>query len=467
MNRHIFKKRTRFHAPIDKLFQWHANEGAIERLSPPWDPLTMVSKTGGLAPGARVVMKLKAGPLPFMLTWEAEHTRYDENRFFEDRQKKGPFAHWVHRHIFEPDARDANAAYLEDRIEYALKMPPLGDWVGRRMVAARLDQIFHFRHRTTALDLADHLGRGDPANLTFLISGASGTVGSALIPFLTTGGHRVLKLVRRPPRAPDELFWDPATGVIDAGRLQQQPIDVVIHLAGENIGRDRWRPKIKERIIASREQGTGLIAAAVARLAPPPKVLINASAIGYYGHRGDELMSEDACFGGDFISEVCHRWERATAPALDAGIRTAYLRIGVALSPLGGALERLLPMFSFGLGATIASGDQYVSWIDMDDVIGAIYHVVNTPSLEGPINLVAPRPVTNAQLTRTLARVLKRWAPFRIPKGLIRLVFGQMGEEVLLASTRVTPTKLLESGYRFRFPELRGSLEHLLGRVAL
>jgi uncharacterized protein (TIGR01777 family) len=292
-------------------------------------------------------------------------------------------------------------------------------------------------------------------------------VGSALVPFLTTGGHRVLKLVRRPPRAPDEVFWDPATGGIDVARLQEQPIDVVIHLAGEHIGKERWRPRVMERIIASRERGTGLIANTCTRLNPKPKVLVNASAIGYYGHRGDELMSEDACFGGDFVSEVCHRWERATAPALDAGIRTAYLRIGVALSPLGGALQRLLPMFSLGLGATIASGEQYVSWIDMDDVIGAIYHVVNTPALEGPINLVAPQPVTNAQLTDTLARLLKRRAPFRIPKGLIRLVFGQMGEEVLLASTRVTPTKLLESGYRFRFPKLQDSLEHLLGRVAL
>jgi uncharacterized protein (TIGR01777 family) len=462
-----FRKRSRIQAPVEEVFRWHANVGAIERLSPPWDPLEMVSKKGGIAPGARVVMKLRAGPLPVMLTWEARHTAYEENRFFEDRQVKGPFAHWVHRHIFEPAENDPQASYLEDRIEYALRLGSLGDVLGAPMVAKRLAQIFHFRHDTTAYDLSDHLGRQDPSELTFLISGCSGTIGSVLIPFLSTGGHRILRLVRRPALAPDEVSWDPMAGRIDQRRLAAQPIHAVIHLAGENIGRQRWRPKVMQRIMASREMGTSLIAESVARLTPPPKVFINASAIGYYGHRGDEVMDEDACFGGDFISEVCHRWEEATAAAVASGIRTAYLRIGVALSPLGGALKRLLPMFYMGLGAKIASGQQYMSWIDMDDVIGSIYHVVNTPNLKGPVNIVAPHPVTNHELTHTLAQVLGRKAPWTIPKGLIKLTFGQMGEEVLLSSTRVSPLKLLESGYRFRFPELRASLEHLLGKVAL
>ena len=293
------------------------------------------------------------------------------------------------------------------------------------------------------------------------ITGSTGLVGAALVPFLTTGGHRVIRLVRKPPSG-DDVQWDPTEGVRDLSRLEG--VDAVIHLAGENIAAGRWTPQRKDEIRRSRVEGTRRLSESLAKLSRRPKALVSASAIGFYGDRGDEILTEDSAPGKDFLAQVCQEWEAATEPAARAGIRVVRLRFGMILSPVGGALRKMLLPFRLGAGGRMGSGAQYVSWIAIDDAIGAIHHAVGTESLHGPVNAVSPAPVTNAEFTRVLARVLSRPAIFPMPAFAARLAFGEMADALLLASARVMPTRLQASGYRFRYPELEGALRHLLVR---
>ena len=297
-----------------------------------------------------------------------------------------------------------------------------------------------------------------------LLSGASGLVGSALIPVLTGGGHQVVRLVRSQPRDEvSEVHWDPEAGDIDAAGLKG--VGAAVHLAGESIATGRWTAAKKARILESRVKGTRLLAEALAELKQPPKVLVSASAVGYYGDRGEETLREDSGSGSAFfLSNVCRQWEAATEPAEDAGIRVVNLRFGIMLSSVGGALPRLLTPFRMGVGGRLGSGKQFMSWIAIDDVIGAILHTMGTETLRGAVNAVAPEPVTNREFTRTLGRVLGRPTVFPMPAFAARLAFGQMADELLLASQRVEPAKLLASGYLFRFPELEAALRHLLGK---
>lgn len=296
-----------------------------------------------------------------------------------------------------------------------------------------------------------------------LLSGSSGLVGSALVPFLTDAGHQVIRLVRSQPRLEGaEIRWDPEAGDIDAAGLKG--LDAAVHLAGESIAAGRWTAAKKARILESRVKGTRLLAEALAGLEQPPKVLVSASAVGYYGDRGEEILREESDSGSAFLSEVCRQWEAATGPAAAGGIRVVNLRFGIILSAAGGALPRLLTPFRLGLGGTLGSGKQFMSWIAIDDVIGVILHALTTETLRGPVNAVAPQPVTNREFTKTLGRVLERPTLFPIPAFAARLAFGEMADELLLASQRVEPARLLASGYRFQFPELEGALRHLLGK---
>lgn len=297
-----------------------------------------------------------------------------------------------------------------------------------------------------------------------LVSGASGLVGSAVIPALTGGGHEVVQLVRSQPRpGASEVRWDPQAGEIDAAGLKG--VEAAVHLAGESIATGRWTAARKARILESRVKGTQLLAEALAGLEQPPKVLVSASAVGYYGDRGEETLTEDSGSGSAFfLSNVCRQWEAATEPAAGAGIRVVNLRFGVILSAAGGALPRLLTPFRMGVGGRLGSGRQFMAWIAIDDVIGAIVHAVGTESLQGPVNAVAPQPVTNREFTKTLGRVLGRPTVFPMPAFAARLAFGQMADELLLASQRVEPTKLLASGYQFRLPDLEAALRHVLGK---
>lgn len=298
--------------------------------------------------------------------------------------------------------------------------------------------------------------------MNVLATGSSGLIGSALLSSLSPAGHRITRLVRSQPRAEaGEFYWDPQTGQLDAAGLERA--DAVVHLAGESIA-ERWTPQKKVRIRDSRVKGTRLLCDALARLENPPRVLVNASAIGYYGDRGDAVLQEESAPGSGFLAEVCREWEGATESAARAGIRVVRLRIGVVLSRKGGALARMLLPFRLGAGGRIGSGKQYMSWIAIDDLVGAIQHTLTTPELQGPINAVSPNPATNSEFTKTLGKVLGRPTLLPMPAFAVRLAFGQMGEDLLLASSRVQPVRLEASGFAFRFAELEGALRHVLGR---
>ena len=293
------------------------------------------------------------------------------------------------------------------------------------------------------------------------ITGSTGLVGSALVPFLTAGRHHVTRIVRKSSTEGD-VVWDPVTGKIDAGRLEG--LDAFVHLAGENIAARRWNAEQKARIRDSRIQGTKLLCETLAKLQRPPRVLISASAIGFYGDQGNRELTEESPSGVGFLPEVCGEWEAATEAARKAGIRVVQLRFGVILSPGSGALAKMLTPFRLGLGGRIGDGRQWMSWIALDDVVGCIHHALATDSLHGPVNAVAPRPVMNREFTKTLGKVLWRPTLFPMPGFMARLAFGEMANELLLASTRVLPRALLDSGYRFLYGDLENALRHLLGK---
>ena len=299
--------------------------------------------------------------------------------------------------------------------------------------------------------------------MTIAVSGASGLVGSALIPLLTTDGHLVRRLVRSEPnRSLREIGWDPAGGDLDPADLEG--VDAVIHLGGESIASERWNDNKRKRIRESRIKSTRLLAQTMAHMPSPPRAFLCASATGFYGDRGEESLTEVAGPGQSFLAHVCQEWEEATLTARDAGIRVANLRFGVVLSQKGGALQQMLPLFRFGLGGRLGCGDQYWSWIGIDDAIGAVYHTLVNQSLAGPVNVTAPEPVTNRQFTAILAKVLRRPAVFPAPSAALRFVLGPMADELLLSSARVIPSQLLGSGYEFRNRDLESALRHLLGK---
>jgi hypothetical protein len=299
--------------------------------------------------------------------------------------------------------------------------------------------------------------------MRILVTGASGLVGAALVPALAAAGHRVGRLVRGRPSGPDEFHWDPGSGLLDLAALAD--CEAVVHLAGESIAAGRWTRRRKERIRGSRVAGTRLLAAGIAGAVPPPRVMICASAVGYYGDRGDELLVEASGPGEGFLADLVRDWEAASEPASRAGVRVVHLRLGMVLSRQGGALPRLLLPFGLGLGGPFGSGRQWTSWIALDDLVAAIAHALTTTGLDGPVNAVTPGPVTNREFARTLARVLGRPAWLTAPAWALRLLLGEMGKELLLASQRVIPGRLLASGFEFREPELEGALSRISGRV--
>lgn len=293
------------------------------------------------------------------------------------------------------------------------------------------------------------------------ITGSSGLVGTALCAALDADGHLFRPLVRRPVReGTHEIRWDPAAGMIDATELAD--VDAVVHLAGENLAAHRWSSSFKQEIRDSRIRGTNLLCQTLAGLASRPAVLISASAVGYYGDRGEELLDESATAGRGFLADVCQAWEAATQPARDANIRVVNLRTGVVLSTNGGALAQMLTPFRLGVGGVIGSGKQYISWIAIDDLVRAIQFVLLAAAVSGPVNAVAPNPVTNREFTKTLGRVLKRPTVMSMPAAAARLAFGEMADEMLLTSTRVEPHALSIARFEFHCPQLEPALRQIL-----
>ncbi|WP_300675052.1 TIGR01777 family oxidoreductase [Desulfoluna sp.] len=451
-----FMKQVRLNCSPQEAFDWHRGDGVVQRLTPPWVAYEHLVRRGGLDVGATTSLTLKAGPLP--VRWRSVHTACVEAERFTDTMVEGPFGFFEHSHLFE---EDKGGCLLSDSLRYRLPFSPVSERVAGPFVRKTLERMFRYRHLITARDLASRQGASNTPPMTLAVSGASGVIGSALVPWLRSQGHRVLTLVRRQAAGADEIAWDPARGTLEKEKLQG--CDVLIHLAGENIGDGRWTREKRQRIIRSRVDGTTLLAKAASSLEHGPRLFLSASAVGYYGDCHGETVTESSPCGGAFISEVCRRWEEAaerhwTRP--DG--RLVTLRIGVVLTPSGGALSRLLPFFKLGLGGTMGHGEQFMSWVSMEDVLGAMAHIMRTPSITGPVNLTAPNPITNRAFTRGLADHVNRFAVASLPSAAITGAFGAMGREVLLEGVNALPEVLQRSGYLFIHPSLAEALSEVL-----
>ncbi len=457
-----FERSLSLPLPPQDLFHWHERSGAFERLCPPWDPVEVIHSDGHIRDGSQVKLKVK-GPLGIPLSLEVTHQNYREGESFQDCQVRGPFKSWVHTHSMKATA-DPDQSQLIDSIDYELPLGVIGQLGGGAMVRKRLDQLFHYRHQVMRHDIALHQ-RAPHQKLHVAISGSSGLIGRALSALLTTGGHQVTRLTRSP--AEGARVWATPESVPPL-----DDVDVVIHLAGENVAQ-RWSSAARQRILESRTLRTQALAKALAtardRGVTKPQTLISASGIGYYGYTGlgDDAIDEQAPLGEGFLAEVCRQWEEATAPARDAGVRVVNARIGVVLSPLGGALEKLALPFSLGLGGPVGHGRQWMSWISIHDVVGALYECMTQPALSGPVNLSSPHPVTNAEFVKTLGRVLARPTIIPAPAFALKALFGKMANETILASQRVTPAKLQQSGYPFMHQTLEEALSFELGKVKI
>ena len=446
------------HAP-ETVFDWHERPCALERLTPPWADVEVVQRSGGIRDGGKVSLRIRRGPTSFR--WDLRHRDFEYGRQFCDEQVAGLLRSWVHTHRFAPHGQGGTT--VEDEIDLEPPLGAAGAAIGPALIKRELGRLFRFRYRRLFTDLARHAEHEKKPRLTVAITGASGMVGRSLRHFLSTGGHDVIPLVRD-SRKLDEgaIFWNPATGDIDRDSLARA--DAVVHLAGTSIAGGRWTEARKRSIKESRVRGTELIARTLAEMRDGPRTLVSASAVGYYGDRGDELIDEAAPPGKGFLAEVCRAWEGATRPAERGGIRVVTLRSGVALSPGGGALGQMLLQFKMGAGGRLGSGKQYMSWIDLDDLVAAIYHVLNTESLHGPVNATAPHAVTNATFTSALGRALGRPTVLPVPALAVRAVFGELGKEALLWGQRVVPKKLTSTGFDFFYEGVEDSMRFQLGR---
>lgn len=451
-----FTARSPIPASSDDLFSWHARPGAFARLAPPWDRVVDEGPDGPLAEGARRTLRVgRAG-----IRWVAVHGSIEPGRGFVDRQEHGPFDRWVHAHRFE--AAPGGGSILTDEIEYALPGGSLGGALGAGTMRRKLRRMFRYRHDVTRGDLERHAQFGGGPRLRVAITGASGLVGSALAAFLTTGGHEVVRVVRRREAGPAEIAWDPDAGATDP--VAWEGLDAVVHLAGENIAAGRWNPERKRRIRDSRVDGTSLLAKTLASVSAPPRVLVSASAIGWYGDRGDVPVDETAAAGDGFLPEVSRRWEDAAEPARAAGIRVVHPRIGIVLAAAGGALAKMVTPFRIGAGGRLGSGQQVMSWIALDDLVGVLHAALFDDRLEGAVNAVAPGAVTNGEFTGILAYVLRRPALAPAPAAALRLAMGEMADALLLGGSRVVPARLAASGFPFRFPDVESAIRFELGR---
>ena len=454
-----FHHRATFPCTVEELYQYHSRPGALERLLPPWDGSRVIRKEGSIAPGGKVLMHLKQGP--FTIPWEAHHIAETPGVMFRDVQHKGPFATFRHTHRF---SSTTNGSRLDDSITFALPGQRFLPAMAERQVKTMLHRIFTYREHVLREDLKLH-SKYSRTPLRILISGASGVLGSALVPLLTTGGHQVWTLVRRKPSpGSHEIYWNPQNGELNPADIPE--IDAVIHLAGEYIGVGRWGEEQRQRVVESRILGTELLAKTVAALPVPPKVFLSASAVGFYGNRHDTLIDEREPAGDDFVSSVCEVWEKSTWPASNAGIRTVLMRFGVGLTPRGGALQRLLVSRAIGFIRYFGSGDQYVSWMSVDDMVAAMLHCLVTEEVAGPVNIAAPNPVTNRELMAGLAKVLNRPLLLPIPSKLLEILHGQMAHEIVLSGCRASVKKLVDTGFEFRHPDLESAFTVLLGKSA-
>ncbi len=460
----LFSRHASAAVSAQELYDWHTRPGALERLTPPWLNVDVV-RHDGVLDGGRTRLRLDAGPAH--LNWLAEHRDVTPGTGFTDVALEGPFAEWTHVHGFLP-AGDGHSV-LEDVVTYRLPAIPSAG-LAEDAVERMLERLFAYRHRVTLADVERHSAAGDE-KLTVAITGSSGLIGQALVSFLLSGGHRVVRLVRdrraaaRTPKRTGErlVYWNVEQGEMDEDRLSRSSPDAVVHLGGESLFAP-WTTRRRRRMWESRVKGTHLLARAIARMPRPPRVMLSGSAVGFYGETGATRTSEDAAAGDGFLSDLVQAWESAADVAREAGIRVVHPRMGIVLTPAGGALAPLLPAARIGLAGWPGDGRAYLPWIALDDVLYAFLHLLWSKA-EGPVNITAPNPVHIRTLVETLGQILKRPTPLRVPAGLVRTMGGRMARETL-ASNRAVPSRLLAEGFTFQYPELEGALRHVLGRSA-
>ncbi len=441
--------------PLDEVFAWHTRPGAMRRLVPPWQPMTVVKETDSLADGQAIL------GLPGGLRWIAQHdpAGYDPPHQFVDVLSSDGLMTWPprvigwwrHTHRYS-DAGAGPSGEGTTRVH---------DIVDTTVPGAALRSTFAYRHRQLAEDLAAHADAAGAGRMTVAITGSAGLVGTALSAFLSTGGHRVIRLVRRDPAGPDERRWDPEHPAADLF----DGVDAVVHLAGESIA-GRFTESHRRAIRDSRIEPTRRLAEIAAAAGPGLRAFVSASAIGYYGYDcGDIVLDEDSPRGDGFLADVVADWEQATAPAAAAGLRVVPVRTGIVQAAAGGTLRLLRPLFAAGLGGRLGGGRQWLSWIGIDDLLDVYYRALYDERLTGPVNAVAPNPVRNSDYTAALAGVLHRPALLPVPSFGPRLLLGRQGAvELAEANQRVAPAKLTALGHRFRQPEIADALGHQLGR---
>jgi len=446
-----------------ELYDWHASGAAFERLVPPWERIEIMDWQGGeltrslsteqqfgdISKGARIRLRTKVG-----IFWQklvAEHVNHQEPHMFVDEMRKGPFSHWHHEHRFLDDG--VGRSILEDEIHYRLPFSAISSVFAGSFVRKKLERMFSFRHLRTKRDL-EQKKKYCSEKLRIAVTGSSGLVGSSLCAFLRCMGHDIYRVSRKKQlHSADQISLFEPSG--------WEGLDAVIHLAGESIAA-RWSAKKKRKIRDSRVQMTSQIADLLSKLKNPPRVLISASAVGFYGHRDHEECSEETPIGSGFLADICRDWEAAVAPARAQGIRCVHPRIGVVLTPKGGALQQMLLPFRLGVGGPVGSGKQWMSWISIDDLIYLLYFCIQNPDIHGAINATAPNPVQNAEFGRSLGRILRRPAIVPLPSFMVRTIFGEMGQALLLEGAKVLPRKAQQGGYCFVHPVLEEYFKEVL-----
>lgn len=456
-------KSTKFEVSQETLAEWHFRAGAIHRLIPPWERILVREEAAPLVNGARARIDICKGPLRLHLV--ALHEEVKRGESFVDVQESGPFAAWRHQHRFLP--RDSGST-LEDDICYRLPFGPLGAVIGIPF-RKELARQFAFRHARTAADLRRHAemdARFGARKLRIGVTGARGLVGTQLCAFLSTAGHEIVRFVRAAQHrtlSSAERPWNPDDPEHGVDPRHVEDLDAVIHLAGESIAAGRWNASRKQAILESRRKGTAAISRAIANANTKPSVFLSASAIGFYGHRGDDVVDERSAPGQGFLPEVVRAWEDATVAAKSAGVRTVHLRFGVVLTALGGALQKMRTPFAFGAGGPIGNGRQGFSWVSLDDALGATLFALRNPAIVGPVNVVAPNALPQRGFATVLGRVMRRPAFAPLPAVVVRALFGEMGQRLLLEGAFVRPSVLEREAFRFEHGALEACLRLELG----